>query len=69
MVFVVVLTRAVNVPLNDQLMAWEIAAPPSNLRELWAPWERAHVIRTAAAVVAFVLAVLALALKASKKPG
>jgi uncharacterized membrane protein len=67
-VFIAVLTRAVNVPLNDQLMTWSIAAPPSNLRELWAPWERVHIIRTAAAVVAFALAVLALALKASKKP-
>lgn len=69
MVFVVVLTRSVNAPLNDQLMTWKIVAPPSNLRELWATWERVHVMRTSAAVVAFVFAVLALALKASKKPG
>jgi uncharacterized membrane protein len=69
MVFIAVLTRAVNAPLNDQLMTWEIAAPPSNLREMWAPWERVHAIRTVAAVVAFLLAVVALAFKASKKPG
>jgi uncharacterized membrane protein len=69
MLFIAVLTQAVNAPINDQLMTWEIAAPPSNLRELWAPWEDAHIIRTAAAVVAFVLAVLGLALKSAKKPG
>ena len=67
-VFIGVLTRAVNVPLNDQLMTWSIAAPPSNLRELWATWERIHTIRTAVAVVAFVLAVVAAILGESGKP-
>lgn len=52
MLFVVMVTRAVNVPLNNQLMTWSIATPPSNLRELWATWEGAHLIRTTAAVVA-----------------
>ena len=69
MVFIAVLSQAVNAPLNDRLMTWSFAAPPSNFRELWLPWEDAHIIRTAAAVVAFVLAVLALALKSSNKAG
>jgi uncharacterized membrane protein len=68
-VFIGVLTRTVNVPLNDQLMTWSITAPPTNIRELWSPWEGVHMIRTVVAVVAFVLAVVALALKASNKSG
>lgn len=67
-VFIGVLTRAVNVPLNDQLMTWSIAAPPTNLRELWAPWERSHTIRTAVTLVAFVLAVVAMGRGTSDGP-
>lgn len=59
-VFITVLTRAVNAPLNDQLMTWSIAAPPTNVRELWATWEQTHMIRTVVAVGAFVLAVVAM---------
>lgn len=55
-----VMTRVVNVPINEQLMTWNIAAPPANVRELWAPWERVHTIRTVVAVCAFVLEVVAL---------
>jgi len=56
------ITRAVNVPINNQLMTWSAAAPPANLRELWAPWERVHTIRTIVAVGAFVLEAVALGL-------
>lgn len=63
-VFCGILTRLVNVPLNDQLVAWSIAFPPPNVHELWAPWEGAHAIRTVVAVGAFVLSVLALAVSA-----
>src|SRR5215813_1170932 len=38
---IVVITRTVNIPLNNQLMTWSIASPPSNLREIWVTWERA----------------------------
>jgi uncharacterized membrane protein len=60
-----VLTRTVNVPINEQLMTWSIAAPPANVRELWAPWERVHTIRTFGALGAFVLEAVALGLRAS----
>jgi len=60
-----ILTRAVNVPVNEQLMTWTIATPPSNLRELWAPWERVHTIRTIAAASAFLFEAVALGLCAS----
>jgi len=66
-VIIGVLTRTVNVPLNEQLMTWSIAAPPTNLRELWSPWEDSHIIRTAVAVVAFVLAVVAVCFRTSDK--
>jgi uncharacterized membrane protein len=61
------MTRAVNLPLNDQLMTWSIAAPPGNVREIWAPWERVHTIRTSVAVVVFLLEAVALGLAASNK--
>lgn len=65
--FVIVVTRAVNVPLNNQLMTWNAAAPPSNLRELWASWERVDAIRTIVALGVFVLEAVALTLNASRK--
>lgn len=67
--FIVGITRAVNVPLNNQLMTWSIAAPPANLREIWAPWESANTIRAIVAVGVLILEVVALTLKASDKSG
>ena len=64
-IFATALTRAVNVPLNNLLMTWSIATPPANLKELWAPWERVDVIRSIAALVAFITQALALCFKAS----
>jgi uncharacterized membrane protein len=60
MVAVAVMTRLVNFPINDALMTWSAAAPPPNVRELWAPWEHVHTIRATLSVLAFVLEVLAL---------
>ena len=54
------LTIIVNYPLNDLLMTWNAATPPANAMELWLTWERAHLIRTAIFVVAFVSAILAI---------
>lgn len=62
---IILMTRAVNVPLNDQLMTWNIAAPPHNLREIWAPWDRVNTIRTVLAAGVLVLEALALSLRAS----
>ena len=58
-------TRAVNVPLNNQLMTWSIASPPTNLREIWAPWERVNTLRSVLATGALVLEAVALSLKAA----
>jgi uncharacterized membrane protein len=56
----VVMTRAVNVPINNRLMKWKIEAPPADLMQQWAPWERVHTVRTFLATIAFVLQVIAL---------
>ena len=62
---VAAITRAVNVPLNNKLMTWNIAAPPSNLREIWAPWDRVNTVRTFVAAGALILEAVALSLRAS----
>ena len=50
---VIVMTRLVNVPINEALMTWSATAPPPNWQELWAPWERVHTIRTVVSLIAF----------------
>jgi uncharacterized membrane protein len=59
------MTRAVNVPLNNQLMTWNIAAPPDNLRDLWVPWDRVNTIRTVIAAGVLILEAAALSLSVS----
>ncbi len=66
--FCAIITRLVNVPLNDQLVSWSVAFPPPNVHALWAPWEGAHAIRSVVAVAAFALAVGALALAVPPAP-
>ncbi|MEO6392647.1 MAG: DUF1772 domain-containing protein [Pyrinomonadaceae bacterium] len=67
LIIVFAITRIVNVPINDQLMTWRASAPPANLREIWAPWERANAVRTLVSGVAFVLTVFAVMSAAVKK--
>ncbi len=62
MVSAVVLTRAVNIPINNQLMGWSTETPPANLKELWEPWEKVHTTRTILALSSFSLQVVALAI-------
>jgi uncharacterized membrane protein len=40
------ITFVFNVPVNNQLETWNVAAPPANAREIWSQWEKAHVVRT-----------------------
>jgi uncharacterized membrane protein len=58
------ITFIYNVPVNDVLESWNYNSPPPNARELWQPWESAHVVRTIFWGVGFVLEILALALAA-----
>jgi len=62
---IAVMTRAVSVPLNNQLMTWSIAAPPEDLRTLWAPWERVNTARAYLAAGALVLQAIALNVRTS----
>ena len=64
-VLIAAMTRAVNVPLNNQLMTWDIAAPPSNLREIWAPWDRVNTVRTFVSVTVLILEAVALSIRSS----
>ena len=57
------LTRAINVPLNNALMTWSIAAPPPDLRQIWAPWEQVNTARAWLAIGAVVLEALAVNLR------
>ena len=60
------ITFVFNVPVNNQLETWSIAAPPANAREIWSQWEKAHVIRTIFWVGGFLLETVALAVSASR---
>ena len=53
------MTFAVNVPLNNKLMTWDAAAPPADVRAIWAPWDRVNTIRTLVSVGVFLLEVVA----------
>jgi uncharacterized membrane protein len=58
-VSVAVLTRTVNVPINDLLMTWNASSPPPNVMEIWARWEQVHTVRTCVAVMGFAFELLA----------
>jgi uncharacterized membrane protein len=62
------LTVRVNFPINDQLMTWNAAAPPDNIREIWSPWEKVHTVRTILWLAAFALEVAALSVLSSQHP-
>ena len=50
---VIIITRLINVPINETLMTWQVSSPPENVMQLWAPWEGAHTIRTVIALLGF----------------
>ena len=56
---VTLITRIVNVPINEQLMTWNPASPPEGVMEIWARWERTHTIRTGLAGLGFIFELLA----------
>jgi uncharacterized membrane protein len=58
----VVITRAVNIPINNRLARWNPASPPSDFTRTWARWERAHTVRTVLVVLSFALMLLAFGL-------
>lgn len=54
------ITFVYNVPVNDLLETWSYNSPPSNARDLWQPWEKAHVVRTVFWITGFLLEIIAL---------
>jgi uncharacterized membrane protein len=56
----VALTRAVNIPINQQLERWSEASPPADMREIWRRWEKSHTVRTILWMGAFALETVAL---------
>lgn len=58
-VAIATLTRAINVPINDQLMTWDPSSPPPDVMNIWARWEGVHTTRTVLAVLGFGLLLLA----------
>lgn len=60
------ITFVYNVPVNNLLETWNYKSPPANARELWRPWETAHIVRTLFWGLGFGLEVVALALTARR---
>ena len=53
------ITRAVNIPINNRVARWSAASPPQDIPRVWKRWERMHTVRTAFALLAFLLQLLA----------
>jgi uncharacterized membrane protein len=50
-----VITLLVHFPINAQIMTWSPQSPPADWRQLADRWREANLIRSAAAIIAFVL--------------
>jgi len=59
------MTRIVNIPLNNELMTWNVGSPPGNFREIWMPWDRVNTIRTVVATGVVILQSITLSLTAA----
>jgi uncharacterized membrane protein len=66
-VSILVLTRAVNVPINNQLMTWSASSPPPDVMKIWMRWEQVHTVRTVIAVFGFACEVLALGTSTTRR--
>lgn len=58
---VFVLTREINIPINNALALWDPNAPPADWQQARDDWNFANLIRCLAACASFVVALLALA--------
>ncbi len=56
----IVVTVAIEVPMNKQVVTWDPRALPGNFLEIRKRWLRFHVVRTVLGAVGFVFAVLGL---------
>ena len=60
------ITFMYNVPVNDLLETWNHNSPPPDARELWQPWESAHLVRMGLWFGALLLEIVALSLAKEK---
>ncbi|MGH8042732.1 MAG: anthrone oxygenase family protein [Rudaea sp.] len=58
-------SAVVNFPINHLLMTWSAAAPPADVRQLWAPWEGANSVRAVATCLGFLLQAVVIGTNAS----
>lgn len=65
---VIIMTRLINAPINETLMTWQVASPPENVMQLWAPWEGSHTIRTVIALLGFASLAYAVTSRESSAP-
>ncbi|MFD3404138.1 anthrone oxygenase family protein [Kribbella sp. NPDC058693] len=59
LVIVFATTFAINLPINSDQSAWSVQNPPSDWASVRDRWQVAHAIRTAAAVLAFGVLIVA----------
>jgi len=57
---VLAITLTVNMPINEQLMAWNAADPPDGWAIARSRWESAHLVRTIVSVAGFAAGLIAL---------
>jgi len=62
MAAVLVVTIAFEVPLNKQIQSWTADAPPPEWAQIRDLWLQRHVLRTIAATLAFVAAIVGIAI-------
>ncbi len=55
---VMVMTRIVNIPINEILMTWTAENPPADWWQTWQAWERTHTVRTLLAVLTFAVQIV-----------
>jgi hypothetical protein len=58
MVAALVITLAVEVPIDQQIQGWTVAALPGHWRSIQARWELFHTIRTFVSIAAVVAATI-----------
>jgi uncharacterized membrane protein len=62
MIFVMAFTVILNVPINNDVLSWDPAAPPAHWAQARDEWDRLNNIRTPIAILSFVLFIVAYAL-------
>ena len=71
MVLALVLTLAVEVPIDNQIQDWTAATLPADWRSIQARWERFHTIRTFMSIAAVVAVTISatIAARPNEPPG